>query len=102
MKPFIYNVTVKVSHSIQADWLRWMQEEHMNEVVATGCFTQCRLFHLIESDDSQGVTYAAQYEASNKEQYERYLREFADAMRKKGFDKWGDAFIAFRTAMQVI
>ncbi len=102
MKPIVYNVTLKVSHAIQADWLRWMQEEHMAEVVATGCFTTSRLLHLIESDDEEGVTYAAQYESANRAQYDRYIQEFAEGLRKKGYDRWGDGFIAFRTLMQVI
>ncbi|MEN9497371.1 MAG: hypothetical protein RL750_270, partial [Bacteroidota bacterium] len=55
MKPLLYNVTVKVNHAIHADWLRWMQEEHMPEVVSTGCFNGCRLLHLLESDDEEGV-----------------------------------------------
>lgn len=102
MKPLIYNVTIKVSHAIQADWLRWMQEEHLDEVVATGCFTQARLLHLVEADDEEGVTYAAQYEAASKDDYDRYIQVHADALRKKGYDRWGDGFIAFRTLMQVI
>jgi hypothetical protein len=101
MKPLLYNVTIKVSHAIQADWLQWMQEEHLPEVVGTGCFTSGRLLQLIESDDEEGVTYAAQYEASSRADYDRYIREYADALRKKGYDRWGDGFIAFRTLMQV-
>lgn len=102
MKPLIYNVTVKVSHAIQSDWLRWMQEEHMQELVSTGCFTSCRLLHLLESDDEEGVTYAAQYEAPDRSHYDRYIQKFAEGIRKKGYEKWGDGFIAFRTLMQVI
>ena len=102
MKPLIYNVTIKVSHPIHSNWLRWMQEEHIQEVVSTGCFTSGRLLHLLESDDEEGVTYAAQYEAPDRAHYDRYIREFAEGMRKKGYDKWGDGFIAFRTIMQVI
>jgi len=102
MKPLLYNVTVKVNHAIHADWLRWMQEEHMPEVVSTGCFNGCRLLHLLESDDEEGVTYAAQYEAPDRTHYDRYIQEFADDLRKKGHEKWGNGFIAFRTLMQVI
>lgn len=102
MKPLIYNVTVKVSHAIEANWLQWMQEEHMNEVIATGCFTHARLLQLLDADDEAGVTYAVQYEAPDRAHYERYIHSYADSMRKKGFDRWGDGFIAFRTLMQVI
>ena len=102
MKPVIVKLTFKVIHPFNATWLRWMQEEHIHEVVSTGWFTSGRLRHLLESDDEEGVTYAVQYEAPDREHYDRYIREFAEGMRKKGYDKWGDGFIAFRTIMQVI
>lgn len=38
----LYNVTVKVTPDIAADWLQWIKEEHINDVVQTGCFTFVR------------------------------------------------------------
>ena len=101
MNALIYNVTLKVNHHIHTDWLRWMQEEHIQEVIATGCFTSARLLHLVESDDEEGVTYAVQYEAADRQLYDRYIQQFAENLRKKGYEKWGDGFIAFRTLMEV-
>ena len=40
----IYNVTVKVDHSIADDWLSWLQQEHIPEIIATECFTDARNF----------------------------------------------------------
>jgi hypothetical protein len=96
----LYNVTVKVDHSIQADWLRWMKEEHIPEVMGTGCFLESKFWQLIDVDDADGFTYAVQYVAEDKAAYSRYLELFAPNMRKKGNDKWGDRFIAFRTVME--
>ncbi|MFY8045434.1 MAG: DUF4286 family protein, partial [Chitinophagaceae bacterium] len=39
---FIYNVTVKIDPSIEADWIQWMKEEHIPEVLATGKFFESR------------------------------------------------------------
>jgi len=98
----IYNVTIKVEHAIAADWLTWLKEEHITDVIATGCFTHATILHLIEADDTEGMTYAVQYHAENKALYNRYIEKFAEEMRKKGTDKWGNKFIAFRTVMQVV
>lgn len=98
----IYNVTIKVENSIAADWLIWLKEEHIPDVISTGCFTHATVLHLIETDDSEGVTYAVQYQADNKDLYSRYIEKFADGMRTKGADKWGNQFIAFRTVMEVV
>jgi hypothetical protein len=99
---FIYNVTVKVDHSIAADWLRWLKEEHIPEVVGTGCFTTATILELLENADEEGLTYAIQYQASTKEDYDRYIDQHAHLLRQKSFDKWGDRFMAFRTLMKIV
>ena len=99
---FIYNVTLKIDWSIEADWLKWMKEEHMPEVLASGCFEKCQLLRLIEVDETDGPTFAAQYTASDREAYNRYITGYAQELRQKSFDKWGNRFIAFRSVMEVV
>lgn len=97
----IYNVTVKVGHAIAEAWVRWMKEEHMPDLLRTGLFIESRLCRLLEQDESDGVTYATMYMCDSLEDYHDYIREHAPAMREKGYKKFGDQFIAFRTVMQV-
>ena len=99
---YIYNVTTKVGHSIAAAWLTWIKEEHIPDLITTGCFSHAVILHLTEADDDEGVTYAVQYHCESKALYNRYIEAFAAEMRKKAFDKWGDKFIAFRSLMQVV
>jgi len=98
----IYNVTIKVHDSISADWLHWLREEHIPDVINSGCFTHAVILRLIEVDETEGPTYAVQYHAESKALYNNYIEQHAPAMRQKGFDKWGDKFIAFRSVMQVV
>lgn len=98
----IYNVTVKVEWSIHEDWLYWMQHEHLPEVLATGCFIKSQLTRILETDDKDGPTYATQYFAENKSDYERYIELHSILMRQKAFDKWGERFIAFRSLMEIV
>ena len=98
----IYNVTIKVDHSIASFWLDWLQQEHIPDLINTGCFSKATVLRLLETDESDGITYAVQYVAESKEMYNRYIEKFADGIRKKGTEKWGDKFIAFRSVMQVV
>ena len=98
----IYNLTVKVDHSKAANWLAWLKEEHIPEVIKTGCFTHATILQLMEIDESEGPTYAIQYHAESKSLYNNYIEKHAGLMRQKSFDKWGDKFIAFRSVMQVV
>ena len=99
---FIYNVTIKVLHEISSDWLEWLKEEHIPEVLSTGCFTDASILQLLEVDDSEGPTYAVQYKAESKSAYNLYIDKYAGNLREKSYEKWGDKFIAFRSVMQVV
>lgn len=98
----IYNVTVKVDQSIAETWLHWMIHEHGPEMLATECFQSFTVLQLLDVDDTEGLTYAVQYKAETKEDYHRYINQFATDMRQKSFNAWGNRFIAFRTLMQVV
>jgi Domain of unknown function (DUF4286) len=98
----IYNVTTKVNYSIADEWLQWIKEEHIPDLTATGCFTHAVVLQLLEADDSDVLTYAVQYYADNKVMYDRYIHRYADDMRKKAINKWGNNFISFRTLLQVV
>ncbi|MBL7731191.1 MAG: DUF4286 family protein [Chitinophagaceae bacterium] len=98
----VYNVTVKVQQAIADHWLAWMKEEHIPDVTGTGCFTHATILRLLEVDDTEGPTYAVQYHGADTGLYNKYITEFADEMRKRATEKWGDKFIAFRTVMQIV
>ncbi|HTH32189.1 MAG TPA: DUF4286 family protein [Lacibacter sp.] len=98
----VYNVTSKIDWSIHDAWVKWMLEEHIPEVVATGCFTGAQLLKLLEIEEEDGPTYTAQYFAETKQLQEEYVTKHAATLRQKVFDKWGNRTIAFRSIMQVV
>ncbi len=98
----IYNVTIQVDKTIADDWLTWLKNDHIPEIMRTGCFKEYRIVRLLEVDESEGSTYAVQYTAESKADYNRYVELFSVELRKKGNDKWGNGFIAFRSVMEVI
>jgi hypothetical protein len=98
----VYNVTLKINWSIHNEWLQWMKEEHMPEMIQTNCFTHFHLLRLLEVDEEEGPTYAVQYIANSRADYNRYIELFSNKMREKGLLKWGNKFIAFRSIMQSV
>jgi hypothetical protein len=98
----VYNVTIKITNTVHTVWLQWLKDEHVPEVLQTGCFTHATILRLLEVDDTEGPTYAVQYFAESKGLYNNYIENHAAIMRQKSFDKWGNQFIAFRSVMQVV
>ncbi len=99
---YIYNVTTQLAWAIHTDWLTWMQETHIPEVVATGCFTHHRMVRVLEVDETEGPTYAVQYFTETLEAYRRYITQFAPNLRLDVQKRWGEACISFRSLMEVV
>ena len=98
----IYNVTIKVEMPIADDWLQWLLNNHIPDVMHTNCFAEYKVVRLLEVDDSEGPTYAIQYYAQSKSDYNRYIEMYACDMRQRSFEKWGERFVAFRSVMEVV
>jgi|ERR1041385_7225182 hypothetical protein len=97
----IYNVTINIDNEVHDEWMKWMKEIHIPEVVATGCFSSGTMFKLLVEEQS-GTSYAIQYRAPNMDAVNRYLEKFAPGLRKSGTDKFGDKFTAFRTLLEEV
>ncbi len=98
----IYNVTVKVDPDAAAEWVEWMKNEHIPDLLNTGLFLDTRLCHLLEQEEHEGVTYVAQYFCDSMEQYDTYINEYAVIMREKALKAFAGKFAAFRTVMEII
>ncbi|MBC9933611.1 DUF4286 family protein [Chitinophaga qingshengii] len=98
----IYNVTAKVATDKHSDWLQWMREEQIPAMLSTGLFNDYRMCRLLEQDDTEGPTYVIQYFTSSLEHYNTFLAVQANALRQRGYDLFGDRFIAFHTVMEVL
>jgi hypothetical protein len=98
----IYNVTIKPEAAIAESWLEWLIEEHLPEVMQTKCFLDYKLVRLLDIDETEGPTFAVQYYAESKADYNRYIELHAAVLRKRSSAKWGQQFIDFSTVMEVV
>lgn len=44
----IYNVTIKVSHDIALEWVNWMKQEHIPDLLLTGLFVDYRFCKMLK------------------------------------------------------
>ncbi len=98
----IYNVTIKVNSPVVDDWVKWMKEEHIPDLMSTGLFVDARLCRLLQQDEGDGVTFAAQYFCNSLTEYDTYIDEHANSMREKANTRFGGQFVAFRTVMEIV
>lgn len=98
---FIYNVTVNISDDVHQEWLRWMKDIHIPDVMKTGCFIDSQILKVLYVND-EGHTYSVQYKFLEMRDIEKYQRDFAPALQADHSAKFKDKYAAFRTLLQMV
>lgn len=98
---YIYNVTINIETSVHDEWLKWVQEEHIPDVMKTGCFVDSRMLKVLNVED-EGTTYSIQYTFLNMSDMEEYRAKHAPRLQKHTNDKFKDKFVAFRTLLEIV
>ena len=97
----IYNVTVSIDPEIEKEWLGWMKETHIPDVINTGYFQGHRLCRVIGGDEN-GISYAVQYICESLAQLQQYEIKHAPSLRADYKKKFEGKYVAFRTLLEVI
>ena len=85
---FMYTVKLLVNEHSKELFIKYLYEEHLPDVVNTGCFLDCSL----ESDIVKNEIIA-RYKCINQQIFDKYLLEFADTMRNEVVKKFPDIII---------
>lgn len=99
---FLYNITVNIDQDIEKDWLQWMQEVHIPEILSTGLFKENKLFRLLHEPHNEGSTYSVQFFTISLENLDKYLKEYAPAITIKHNDRYRNKHVVFQTVMEFI
>jgi hypothetical protein len=98
----LYNVTINIHESVHDQWMKWMQEKHINDMLATGKFSSARMVKVLVEEDMGGTTYSIQFTTDSKETLQRYYDEDAPKLRAESASLFGDKMMAFRTELELI
>lgn len=85
------------------EWLQWMRDEHLPDVMRTGCFTEYKILKLVnQEEDDHGVNYAIQYTCDSHEKLDKYRVEHGPSLQSKTLAKYGDKVMAYRSVLEVV
>tara|TARA_Y100000593_G_C4284786_1_gene324810 strand:- start:476 stop:817 length:342 start_codon:yes stop_codon:yes gene_type:complete len=98
----LYNVTINVAPEIEEDFIQWLKNTHIPEVMATGIFTEHKLLRLIQIADDGSTNYAVQYFTESLAKMQEYETKHAPALRAKTQERYQDKALAFRTLLEII
>ena len=97
----IYNVTVSIDHAVHQDWVNWMREIHIPDILKTGLFFEARMSKILAEEEG-GLAYSIQYTAKSMDDYEKYMSNHAEALRADHEKNFGGRYAAFRTLLDVV
>ena len=99
---YIYNVTTNIEESIHDDWLKWMKEVHIPDVLATGKFLSAKMAKVLVEEDLGGITYSVQFTTVDKEMLDSYYKDDADRLREAATKLFAGNFVSFRTELEIV
>lgn len=99
---YIYNVTVSVNSEIEKDWLKWMNEVHIPEVLDTGYFAGHEMFRVLLNKEDNSVSYSIQYRFSEMKDLQLYQANAAPALQAKHNERYKDKCLAFRSILEKV
>src|SRR5215217_1551516 len=98
-----YNVSIKVDHEIEVQWIDWMKTKHIPDVMNTGQFVESRICRLIDPPaDEEGITFIVQYRCESLEKLNFYFENFAPALREDFNSRYKNKTTLFRTVIEEI
>jgi hypothetical protein len=97
----IYNVTISIEKDIEEEWLNWMREVHIPEVLKTGLFLRHNIYKVIPIEIKEN-TYCIQYTCESMNEYDQYQKKFAGKLQKDHSDRYQNKFVAFRTLLEML
>lgn len=97
----LYNVTVNIDLEKELEYVKWMKEVHIPEVMATGFFHESRFFKLLHELE-EGVNYSSQYFAESMEHVHQYQAEYAQELQQRLKNRFDGHYVVFRSLLELV
>jgi hypothetical protein len=98
----LYNVTVGIDKDIEEEWLQYMREKHIPDVLKTGMFVSNKLYKVLHDQEDGTISYSIQYFAKSIEHVNQYLEVFAPVLIEQHKKRFANKHVAFRTLLEEV
>ena len=98
----LYNVTVSIDKDAEAEWVAWMKDKHIPDILNTGMFVSARIFKVLNEDEAESTSYAVQYLAESMEHIQLYQQRYAPPLQEEHHARFRGKYAAFRTLLEAV
>jgi hypothetical protein len=98
----IYSVVIKIKKSSEQEWIQWITEHHIPDLMKTGYFIKGEVVKELDNQDEEFSVYRSLYYLNSVIEYEAYKHNSAPALQKEHTDKFPGKFSAKRELYEVL
>ena len=98
----LYNVTIGIDKDVEAEWLQWMQDNHIPNVMKTGMFVDFKMYRVLHDQEDGTISYSVQYFARSIDEVQQYLEVFAPRLIEEHRVRFMNKHVAFRTLLEEV
>lgn len=95
-----YSVTVTIAPEIREEWIDYMKQEHIPDVMKTQCFTGFKFSKVLGTTEEKENSYNVQYFCNSMKEMHQYQAHFAPKLQQHHGAKYGERALAFRTLLE--
>jgi len=92
----ILNITFSVDKEVAEDWITWMKDKHIPDLLIEGVFSEAKILKVLSHEDDHTFSYAVQYFRGSMKNIEEYLN--ADDIQKR----YGERVLSYPTLLEEI
>lgn len=97
----IYIITTTVKNELEQEWLQWVREKRIPEILNTGYFKSFQMYKVKLPTNLEGeVTYVVQYECESIENYTAYAEKDSKRLQAEYPPKLIGKVTTARTVME--
>ena len=96
----IYNITINISHEAEKEWLHYMKQTQIPEILATNLTMECRLFRLLTEIENEGSTYTNQFTFRTMEDFLAFQTHYQADLVERHHKRFNGQYVSFRTLLE--
>lgn len=97
----LYNITVILEETIEAEWLKWINQFFVPEALSGNLLVSNRILKVLDSPN-EGVTYCLQFIADDIAKYNQFKETQSPALLESHTLKFKNQAVSFSTVMEFI
>ena len=88
----VYKVIIQIEKKIEKDWLNWMRDVHIPEIMDLNIFYKSQLFNIINNKEKEFSSFCIEYFCRSEEEYNIYKKKYSKNLQIKHIEKFKGKF----------